>query len=359
MTENILEAALAFIAQHNLPNDNIDLLLLGGEPLMNKPILYKVIDIINEKYKEIKHLFQYQTTTNGILLDSKTVRFLVDNKVAISISIDGDRETHNLNRCSKNGKDVYDLIMRNMRYMLENNVDFAVRMTVTANNVHLLYKNILYFYNMGIRKINIGIDQCGTWNEESINEFDVQLNMVDEFYLNEIVNREDTILNIHDYKLSTFVFKRNPTYCSAGSTNHLIVNSKGEFYPCGYVANTKKWYLGSVNSSFDRRKFIQTARCNVKKCSSCKDCDIAFTCSGAKCGFMNYEMTGFLNVHHQTTCKLQRVLYVHNYKTIKSLYQQYNQRLMGFIESALKERAPLSNQMLEIMSSVENGREVV
>lgn len=359
MTESTLEKCLAFIVENNMPNDNIDLLLLGGEPLMNKQILFKVVDIINQKYMKIKELFQLQITTNGILLDPKTVSFLVENQVMTSISIDGDRETHNLNRHSVNGKDVYDIIMKNMFYMLENNVDFAVRMTVTTNNVHLLYKNVLYFYDMGVKKINIGLDQMSKWSEEQINEYDQQLTQLDEFYLNTLIKNDDCILNLYDYKISTFVYKRMPSYCSAGSTNHLIINSKGEFFPCGFVSNQKPWNMGSVTTQFDRKKFISTARCNVKKCSSCKQCDIAFTCSGAKCGFLNYKMTGFLNQHHENICRLQRILYNHNYKVIKELYQNYNKRVMNFIELAFSHKTPLSTYMLDIMRSVEQEREVI
>lgn len=359
MTEDTLKAAFAFITKYNIPDDNIDLVLLGGEPLMNKPVLYRIIEIIKEEYKEIKNLFRLQITTNGVLLDSGTANFLQKNNVAISISIDGNHETHSLNRRSKSGKDVYDVIMKNMYYMLENDVDFAVRMTVTANNVHLLYKNISFLYDMGIRKINIGLDECGPWKDEHFQEFDRQMSLVDEFYMNNIAENMDAILNIHDYKLSTFVFKRTPKYCSAGSSNHLVINSKGEIFPCGYVTNNKIWNIGNVYTKFERTKFLQTVRCNVKKCSSCKDCEIAFTCCGAKCGFMNYEKTGYLNVHHESTCNLQKVLYLHNNHVIKKMYQQYNPKLMKFIELAFKNKIPLSDSMLKIMESVERDREVV
>lgn len=139
LNETVLRSALEFIINNNMPGDNIDLIFLGGEPLLNKKMLYKAIDIINKEYAAFQSLFHYQITTNGILLDKNTVDFLVENNFEISISIDGDQETHNLNRTSVDGRDYYQQIISNMKYLVENKIDFFVRMTLTANNVHLLY----------------------------------------------------------------------------------------------------------------------------------------------------------------------------------------------------------------------------
>ena len=43
MSEATLEKVLNFIAQNNRPNDPIDLLLLGGEPLLNKKYFLKLM----------------------------------------------------------------------------------------------------------------------------------------------------------------------------------------------------------------------------------------------------------------------------------------------------------------------------
>lgn len=358
MDEQTLIEALNFITENNLPDDNIDLLFLGGEPLMNKPILFKAIHIIDEKYKGIKHLFQYQITTNGLLLDEKTANFLQENSFSISISIDGDKETHNRNRKSVDGKDVYGLIIKNMRYMLSSNIGFSVRMTVTANNAGLLFKNIQYFYDMGIRKINIGIDHTGEWADEEIEILDRQLAFADQYYLKNIAGDENAVLNIYDYKLTTFVYKRIPAYCSAGSANHIIINSNGELFPCGYVFNEDTWKIGSVKTALDRKRFIQTARCHVNKEPSCMDCDIAFTCSGAKCGFLNYAKTGLLNQNHETTCKLERALYRHNQYVIEEMYRRDCPKLMKLIKNAGIYKIPLGNPILQIMEKVEDERKV-
>lgn len=358
MNEATLEKVLDYIVENNLPNDSIDLLLLGGEPLLNKKAFFKIVNIINQKYAGIKHLFRFQTTTNGILLDERTIDFIAKNRIELSISIDGDKETHNLNRKSVSGKDVYDIIFSNMEKLIHSGINFAVRMTVTTNNVHLLYHNVRYFYKLGIRKINVGIDELGDWEETNLQVLDQQLELLDKFYLEYFANDDNAVLNLYDYKLSTFVFKRKPLYCSAGSKGHLVINSKGEFYPCGYVANDSLWKIGSVDTAFERKKFLNTVRSHIKKESSCKNCDIAFTCCGAKCGFLNFSRTGFLNVNHETTCRIQRTLYNHNVKVFETLYRDYSKKIIELLKTALDEQLPIGEPMLEIMRKVERERGV-
>lgn len=358
MSEATLEKVLNFIAQNNRPNDPIDLLLLGGEPLLNKKVLFKTDGIINHKYPEIKPLVRYQMTTNGILLDDVTLKFIEDNQIHLSISIDGDRETHNLNRKSINGKDVYDVIFRNMQKLIQRGIQFSVRMTITTNNVQLLCQNVQYFYELGIRKINIGMDELGDWDKKSLHVLEQQLELLDTYYLEYFANDEDAVLNLYDYKLSTFIFKRKPLYCSAGSKEHLVINSKGEFYPCGYVANDPLWEQGSVYTTLKRKEFLSTVRTHVKKISNCKDCDIAFTCCGAKCGFLNFRRTGFLNVNDKTTCNIQRILYNHNVKVFEELYRGYNKKIVKLLKTAMDEHIPLGEPILQIIRKVEGERGV-
>ena len=191
---------------------------------------------------------------------------------------------------------------------------------------------------------------------KSLQVLDQQLELLDTYYLEYFANDEDAVLNLYDYKLSTFIFKRRPVYCSAGSKGHLVINSKGEFYPCGYVANEPLWEEGSVFTSFKRKEFLSTVRTHVKKVSSCIDCDIAFTCCGAKCGFLNFSRTGFLNVNVKTTCNLQRILYNHNVKVFEELYRAYNKKIIKLLKIAMDEQIPLGEPILQIIEKVEGER---
>lgn len=352
LSTKTLEHTLQFIVKNNPKGEHIDLTFLGGEPLLNKKAIYKAISIIEHNYSEIKSIFRFHITTNGILLDRELISLFAKYKFDVSVSIDGDKNTHNLNRVSINGKDVYDMIIQNMLLMKDMGLEFSVRMTVTNNNVSLLYHNIIYFYNMGVKKINIGIDNVGEWSAENLKVLDSQYELIDKFYLDVVADSDDGIINIYDFKLSTFVADRVPTYCSGGSKGHLVINSSGELYPCGYVVGDEIWKLGSVKTDLDRKKFFDSVKSHVVNKAHCHECDIAFTCSGAKCGFYNYMKTGKLNTNHSMTCKLERLLYKHNLFVFKELYRRKHRRIFSYIDRAEKYNIKLSPTMLSIMDSV-------
>lgn len=84
-------------------------------------------------------------TTNATLLDKSVLDTIFTTGIELSISIDGDRRTNDLNRKSKSGKDYYKYIISQIKYLIRNNKKFNVRMTVTDNNVKYLMDNIRFF----------------------------------------------------------------------------------------------------------------------------------------------------------------------------------------------------------------------
>lgn len=124
-------------------DEEIDLMLLGGEPLLNKKAFYKITNLVSEKYPKKK--FNIEMTTNATLLDKSVLDTIFTTGIELSISIDGDRRTNDLNRKSKSGKDYYKYIISQIKYLIRNNKKFNVRMTVTDNNVKYLMDNIRFF----------------------------------------------------------------------------------------------------------------------------------------------------------------------------------------------------------------------
>ncbi|CAM4455954.1 MAG: radical SAM/SPASM domain-containing protein [Paenibacillus macerans] len=349
LSEEVMREAIDFMVENNPKEEKIHLSLLGGEPLLNKKVLLRLFDYIDDKYREIKQRFEFEMTTNGILLDDRIMEIVRNNNFKLYVSIDGDRETHNLNRSSGNKRNYYDTILRNLQKLIEQKVQFGVRMTVTCNNVHIFHQNVLYFYEMGVKRVHAAYDDFGAWTRETLNLLDEQMELLDEYYLNSVANTQDRLFNLHDLKLTTFFASRKPLFCSAGSIGHFTVNSSGDIFPCGYVLNDMKWNIGNFQEGIDRTKLISCIKASVKPSNKCNDCDIAFTCSGRKCGFQNYRLTGSLNIPSDITCKLERILYKHNYQVIKKMYERKIPRLMRYFEIAEANQIKIGKTMESII----------
>lgn len=353
LSEKVMREAIDFMVRNNPENEKIHLSLLGGEPLLNKKVFLRLFDYLEDKHSGNKQLFEFEMTTNGILLDDSVIEIVKSNNFKLFVSIDGDQETHELNRMSRDKRNYYETILCNIRKLIEQKVTFGVRMTVTCNNVNAFHRNVLYFHNMGVKRIHAAYDDFGAWTPETLGHLDEQMELLDDFYLNSVVNSPDCLFNLHDLKLTTFFAHSKPLFCSAGSIGHFTVNSSGEIFPCGYVLNDTKWSIGNFQEGLDRTKLIRCMKASVKPSDKCKDCEITFTCSGQKCGFQNYRLTGSLNIPSDITCELEKILYRHNYQVIKKMYERKIPRLMRYFKIAEANKIKISKTMESIIQEVE------
>ena len=85
----------------------------GGEPLANFNTLKHIVEYTNEKNKGLNKRITFNLVSNLILLNKDMIKFLVDNNVVISTSIDGPENVHNSNRIFQKGN-CLDTVKKNM-----------------------------------------------------------------------------------------------------------------------------------------------------------------------------------------------------------------------------------------------------
>ncbi|WP_293738809.1 radical SAM peptide maturase [uncultured Parabacteroides sp.] len=93
----------------------------GGEPLMNMDLIRYVVSYFEQV--ELKHnRVIYSMTTNAVLL-KKYIDYLVDKKIELLISLDGDK-INNAHRVYQNGQESFDLVDQNIKYVLSRYPDY-------------------------------------------------------------------------------------------------------------------------------------------------------------------------------------------------------------------------------------------
>lgn len=144
--------------------------LFGGEPLLNIPLLKKIITHVREKDKSIK----IDLTTNGVFLDASILAWLKKNNVELTVSIDGDFETQAQNRPGISKKK-YDHIFDLLKPYLKETI-FSV--VIAPNNVEKLVKNILYLYKAGVRRFNLLPAAYVFWDDKNVKILKGQLDVL-------------------------------------------------------------------------------------------------------------------------------------------------------------------------------------
>ncbi|MFH1182989.1 MAG: radical SAM protein [Candidatus Moraniibacteriota bacterium] len=83
--------------------------IYGGEPLLNRQVLYKLLEKFGSNYNNIK--INWVVNTNGSLLNEKDIEQFAPKNVDIHMSIDGNKDKHNQMRIDKQGKETYTRVM--------------------------------------------------------------------------------------------------------------------------------------------------------------------------------------------------------------------------------------------------------
>jgi uncharacterized protein len=106
----------------------------GGEPtLMGLDFFRRSIEY-EKLYLKPGQGLQNTLQTNGVELDQEWCEFFRENNFLIGLSLDGTREMHDAYRVDKGGHGTFDRVMRAVRLMQKERVEFNILCTVHAAN---------------------------------------------------------------------------------------------------------------------------------------------------------------------------------------------------------------------------------
>lgn len=148
---------------------------IGGEPLLEIDMIDQVVDYIKFKLYEEKHKWFGRVgidfTTNGVLYDSEPVqRFIAKNRNCLNISftIDGIKEKHDMNRVFKNGKGLFDSVVKNVPLWLSQFLNAGTKVTFASADLKYLKDSLVFLNSLGIKEINATLVNEDVWKEGSV-----------------------------------------------------------------------------------------------------------------------------------------------------------------------------------------------
>lgn len=142
--------------------DNITINFFGGEPTLNKDVVYYCIDKVNDIASRYNKNVIYTMDSNGLLIDDDFIKHFSNLVLAITLSLPND---HNKNRTNKRNEETFDKIVENVLAVSNyfENDDFLL--SIRYNTHH---KNIFDFENfvklIKTLKINCKIDAANVDN---------------------------------------------------------------------------------------------------------------------------------------------------------------------------------------------------
>lgn len=129
MSWEIAKAAVDFLWDHSVDSKRVNVGFYGGEPLIEFPLIQRVIRYSQELFygKELS----FSITCNGSLLTPEIIRYFSENSVDLMISLDGPKEINDKNRVFANGKGTFDIVMDKISLVREVDPEYSDKLQIS------------------------------------------------------------------------------------------------------------------------------------------------------------------------------------------------------------------------------------
>lgn len=271
----------------------IEFACLGGEPLLNFPLIKDLVEWTSSIYRQEDYFFTVRT--NGTVMTEEMKNWLEINKdcVIVGLSLDGLSEMNMANRKSCS----VDIDFFRKNWPVE-----PVRVTLFPESIKYLYKTVLELKNRSIPFVVSPADGI-VWPLETIKHYEEELSKLQSIYQDDFWGGVEC--GLFPYDPFEFFQNRNDSdvpYCGAYG-NIICYDANGIDYPCHIFAPIT---IGK-EKALRFREFSRDLK-TIKIDPVCAGCEIRTLCR--PCFGFHYKIAGDVGVwtERSTICQLRKML---------------------------------------------------
>ena len=282
--------------------------MFGGEPLMNWETFKAVCDYVLENNLKIR----ITATTNLTLLTDEMIDYIDELSIPVLVSVDGIKEVHDKHRCNS-----FDKVIENMKKLIDRDLGYLIeaRMTVAPDTAKYMYESVKMLVDLGINNIaNVPASDLD-WDAQSIQDYKDNYEKILDMYI-DILNDETNKRNISLYKVDQALnlalepIKEDTSMCNIGNPRWVIVDWKGDIWPCPDYPTTDNVDLiagkiGNFYTGVDETKVDPKPMVATYELERCKGCEAISICKSG-CPYENYTKNGKFNEPTIGYCTLQK-----------------------------------------------------
>ena len=308
MDENMLERLETILDNELTSSRKARIEFFGGEPLLNFNMIRKTVAFCKE-YQSKHHIqFIYRISTNLTFLTKEIADLLCENNFIVSVSIDGDKDTHDLQRPYKDDSGSFGDIIQNVEALRLRSQELIIvaRMTIAQqkialiDNIQALIDRALFDY-MSIYPASLRRQE----RKKSI--YSYYFNDEIRRQLKDVLNKYESLFNSSNRFKGVLEYERiydallkrkiSVNHCAGGNT-YFTLSADGHITPCHRLCGNKDFYIDEQSSGRVDRGKILDWRTKADERKSCHDCWVRYICGGG-CKQEHYVYSG--DVHHVNT----------------------------------------------------------
>ena len=304
----------------------------GGEPLLNISGFMYAIEYINEKMKQLNKKVRYFVITNGTLINGEILEVLKINKVTVTLSIDGDRESQNVNRRLLGNQDSYDIVIQNLHRLLDLNVRVLARITMTQGNVKRLFNSVVSLWEAGIDVVDwiavLTNSEKLRIREDDLIELRKTCEMIQKKMVDNLITKKEKFFGNYLRIIGSLYDNWDKFYpmCGYYSYKKIYCTPDEELYNCEKLIGFNSECLGTV----DEIECIQlkeriTSHTYSKKCAEC----VMRRVCGGYCYADAKQYGNYLGV----LCEIQKIQFENAFKIYVTMMEMDSNFWKNFFDN--------------------------
>ena len=247
MNNETVDSIIREIDAYAKPNDEINIMFQGGEPLLAGPDFYRNFIKKAKILEEHGHEVLFDIQTNGTLLSDEYCEIFKDNDFLVGVSLDGPKELHNKNR-----GDTFDQVMKGIELLGKYGIFFTILSVITNDTDANEYFKFCKENNFNSVQPIYCLDSLD--DNKKQNRLDVKhivrfKKRLFNKWIEDIEN-EDCLCVREFENLASFLVDGEFEQCGFDGKcrPQLVIESDGSCYPCDFYC-IDKYKCCNINSS--------------------------------------------------------------------------------------------------------------
>lgn len=293
---------------------------IGGEPFLEVKLIDSILEYFliqcAERKCELSKGFQIGIATNGVNYFNEHVQNFLEkykNFLNVTISIDGIKELHDMNRVNSSGKGSFDKAFQafeaNKKYGRQH-----TKMTFVPESFQYISDSIIFMLENNVEYIAANCAYEPVYTPDDAKLLYSELKKVSDYM---IKNKNKTPITILDDSIGNYISKEDDRNYCGGTGELLCFAPDGIAYPCIRFApisvgeeKASKMKIGDCNGIYldqkskDLGNYLNSITRTSQSTEECINCPIASGCGW--CSGYNYEVTGDVNKRVTSICWAHR-----------------------------------------------------
>jgi uncharacterized protein len=308
MSEQTARESVEFMLRESKDSPTAHMTFFGGETLMNFPVLQSTVAYARRRAAEVGKQVDFSLTTNATLLRPDVIDFLADNRIGVTISIDGPEDLQDKFRVFKNGRGSYDVAAPKIKALLARHRTrpIGARVTLTRQTLDIarIYRHLadeMGFWEVGFAPVTTAAKREYAISDEG---FDALLRQFKALALEyrdaALENRHHGFSNVRETLQELHQGHAKAYPCGAG-IGLMGVATDGDVALCHRFAGSDSHRLGTVRDgiSWERQQAFLDSH-HVAEKTDCRTCWARPICAGGCYHEANtrYGSTTAPNLHY-------------------------------------------------------------